>query len=245
MIPHAAQDSPDWQRPSSRRRAIAIALTLAAELFFLLILLGLNPVLPSKILTAPTVVSLDLSPATPETRAPTPRRTPKTHAQMQAARPTLTLPRPKPTPTPPSPLVSLSKSEMAQADIAHLGTSAAGASSAGASAGASFGPGQGPGGAHLYNAEWYREPTDGELAGYLPKTGVSAGNWAMIACQTIARYHVENCYLLGESPPGSGLARALREAAWQFLVRPPNLDGKPLIGSWVRIKFEWTKEAAD
>ena len=234
----AAQDSSDWRRSSPRRRATAIALTLAAELIFLLILLGLNPTLPSKILTPPTALTLDLSPATPATRTLAQRHTLK--AQPQAATPKPVTPRPKPPPLPPSVLLKLSKADMAAADISNLGSHAPGASTESASASAQ-GPGEGPGGAHLYNAEWYREPTDGELAYYLPKSGVDRGSWAQIACQTIQHYHVDNCYLLGESPPGSGLARAMRLASWQFLVRPPSLDGKALIGSWVRIRIDFTE----
>jgi protein TonB len=100
------------------------------------------------------------------------------------------------------------------------------------------GPGEGPGGAHLYNAEWYREPTDAELVTYMPHRDVGGG-WAMIACKTQDHFHVDDCQELGESPPGSGLARALRQAAWQFLVRPPRIDGKPMIGAWVRIRFDF------
>lgn len=42
---------------------------------------------------------------------------------------------------------------------------------------------------------------------------------------------------MGETP-GSGISRGLRRAAWQFLVRPPLRNGKPMMGVWVRIRFD-------
>jgi hypothetical protein len=229
-----SQDSSEWGRSSARRRATAIGLTFAAELLFLWILLGLNPPLPKSIFSRPIAVTFDL-PAAPKAEKAAPKPKTVVKAQQQQAKLPPVIPRSKPTP----PFIALSKADMAAADISNLGSPAQGASGQGAKP-ALAGPGEGPGGAHLYNAEWYREPSDGELAYYLPKSGIDRGSWATIACQTVPHYHVDNCTLLGESPMGSGLARAIRMASWQFLVRPPNLDGKPLIGSWVKIRIDFT-----
>jgi protein TonB len=59
----------------------------------------------------------------------------------------------------------------------------------------------------------------------------------MIACQTVARYHVDNCEEIGETL-GSGYGRAVREAAFQFLVIPPRVGGRTLVGAWVRIRID-------
>jgi hypothetical protein len=99
--------------------------------------------------------------------------------------------------------------------------------------------GEGPGGAKVYQAEWYREPTDAEINGYLPKNLRQSG-WALIICRTIPDYRVEDCRELEEWPMGSGLARSMRQAAWQFRVRPTRINGKPQIGTWVRIRFDMT-----
>lgn len=158
--------------------------------------------------------------------------------------PKLVVPPPRIRVTPPSKsaivgVVPLTKAEFAASDIGAL-PSRKGAGDAGSGGtGEASARGDGPGGAPLYNAEWYVEPSHAALAPYL-KNGTAPGSWATVACKTIERYHVENCVGLGESPPGSGLARALRLASWQFLVRPPRIDGRPLIGSWVRIRFDWT-----
>ena len=146
-------------------------------------------------------------------------------------------------PTLPPGFVVMSRKDFAAADIGKMAPAAPAAASgggAGQSSGGGSSPsvGEGPGGAVLYAAQWYREPRDAELGPYLP-AGRAPGSWAMIACRTIQDYHVEDCRELAESPPGSGLARALRQAAWQFLVRPPRVDGKPQLGTWVRIRFDF------
>ena len=231
-----AELSPFYER--LQRRGAAILLTLLLEGLLVLLLLSLAVEPEGTRETATRLTTFSLAPAAetakPETAA----------AKPSAARPTppkeVTPPE---TPTPPSPnkgFVEMSQAEMAAGDISTLpkyAGAAAGGGSAGDSAKAS---GQAPNGEPLYRAEWKREPTDGELAFYLPKNR-PPGSWAVIACRTIENYQVENCQSLGESPPGSGIAHAMRRAAWQFRVRPPRVGNKPLVGAWVSIRFDFTK----
>jgi protein TonB len=163
------------------------------------------------------------------------------HERQAVAQPQVTPQvEPKPVPKVQVPWIQLSRDQFAASDISKIAKHPAEASGDSSSAkGGAYGPGEGPGGATLYNAEWYREPTHAEMVTYMPHRDVTGG-WAMIACKTQEHYHVDDCQELGESPAGSGLARALRQAAWQFLVRPPRLDGKPMIGAWVRIRFDFT-----
>lgn len=142
----------------------------------------------------------------------------------------------------------LSRSDYAASDIGKIkgtapapGSGAEGQQSASAGAGDDTpSVGAGPGGEPLYAAEWYRRPTRAETSPYMPR---GRAGWGMIACRTAPRFHVEDCRELGESP-GSGIARGLRQAGWQFLVRPPRRGGQPLIGAWVRIRFDITVERA-
>jgi protein TonB len=87
----------------------------------------------------------------------------------------------------------------------------------------------------LYAAEWAREPTDAEINGYWPH---NVSGWGLVACKTIPNDRVDDCVELDQSPRGSHLASAVRQAAWQFRVRPPRKGGRPLIGGWVRILIE-------
>jgi hypothetical protein len=234
------RSSNDWRQPSPRQRVLAIALTLLAELIFVILLLGIAPKIIEKIEPPRLPLTVDLEPATPEAKkAPRPKAKPKTVKSASApvkSRP-VTPPLPPTTPLAKSPLVEMSKEDLAESDISNLGTHG---DSSGKSASA-MGPGEGPGGARVYGVEWVVEPTDAELSYYTPK-GIEPGSSADIICKMIENYRVENCMLGGESPMGSGLARAMRLASWQFKVRPPRVNGKPLLGTWVRIHFDFGKK---
>jgi protein TonB len=235
-------------RPSLRSRAAAFLLSLGiiALIIFALIRMGVLPQLPGGSGERLTAVQLSS-----EKKAA--RQTAKQRAVPKANQPKVQLPQPVPPPPvipalkeTPLKLIRLTRDEFAASDISKLARPADASAGGGAAqgGGSAYGPGEGPGGARLYNAEWYREPSRAELAGYFSKAPPQ-GSWAIIACQTIDHYHVENCQQLDESPAGSGLSRALRQAAWQFLVRPPRIDGKPVIGAWVRIRFDFSKRPAE
>lgn len=226
-------------RERLQQRGFAILLTLLIEGLLVFLLLRLVVVEPeAKRESVAHLTTFSLAPA-----AQTAKHN-KAEAKPSKERPTPPEEVPPPEiPIPPSPnkgFIEMSREEMAAGDISTLPKyeiAAASGSSAGDSAKAS---GQAPNGEPLYRAEWHREPTDGELAFYLPKNR-PPGSWAIIACRTIDNYQVENCQSLGESPPGSGIARALRQAAWQFRVRPPRVGNKPLVGAWVSIRFDFTR----
>jgi protein TonB len=152
---------------------------------------------------------------------------------------------------PPTPLslpgvMSLS---LADSDISKIApvpgdeSNGTGEAGAGKDSGTAYGPGEGPDGAPLYRADWYRRPTNAELAFYLPHDAPDTG-WGEVACKTLPDYRVDNCRELAESPAGSGFSRAVREAAWQFRVLPPRIGGHQMIGTWVYIRITYTTEGA-
>jgi protein TonB len=98
-----------------------------------------------------------------------------------------------------------------------------------------YGPGEGPGGERMYDAQLLSLPTWSQIVTYLPDRKVQAG-YAIIGCRVGDNNSLENCRQLAESPPGSGFARALRLAAWQFRILPPRI-GKRRLGYWVRVKI--------
>lgn len=226
--------------PTWGNRLVSFLLAAATTLLIALMMLAMGAFVPSDKDKVSRLVAMQF----PEPAGA--KSQPKRAAARHSAAPPRAQPVPQPPvikpPVPVTQLLHMSKQEYAASDISNLPKHAEEGSSDNASgnSASTYGPGDGPGGVHLYNAEWYREPSHAELATYLSKTSAQ-GEWAMIACKTIEHYHVENCQEMDESPPGSGLARALRQAAWQFLVRPPRVDGHVMIGAWVKIKFTFTR----
>jgi hypothetical protein len=237
----------DWERLTVRQRVAGVAATLIIEALLVLILLslGLKSTLPTSPASALVTVKLGAQP-----QAPKPPKSSETAREDARTRPQPPLPKvPVPTnprlspPKPPATFLEVSKEDFAAMDISKFGSKGKAGKSGPPS---SMGPGEGPDGQPLYNAEWVREPTDGELELYLAEVkSRPAGAWAMIACKTIPNNRVDDCRQLGESPPGSGLARALRLAAWQFRVRPPRVGNKTLLDVWVRIRFDFRRPALE
>lgn len=236
-----------WRGSPLTRRITSFALALGAHALVALLLLMLVPKRTPPPEADTPLSTFDVSPApTPAVKA-VPRAAASTsNATPEPAPPTPTTPVLPPLPSPaPAPAPSPPDTNMLDFDLAKLPTRGRGSGKTVASdSGPAYGPGEGPGGQRLFNAEWQREPTDAELGTYLP-ADMPRPAWAMIACRTVEDYHVENCRQLGEYPLGSGLARAMRLAAWQFRVLPPRVGTKTMIGAWVRIRIDFTTAGTD
>jgi protein TonB len=230
-----------YARQPLRRRVSGFALALAINIGLLLILMTLGVIPPPSPKTMRGIV-VDMIPAS---KSASPTRS----QQTMAPRPRVEANRPVPKPPPiilpvkptiappprrsskPKPWLEMSKEDMAAADISKIPAAGSGGG------GDSEVVGKGPNGEALYAAEWAREPTDAELAGYLPRNAPEG--YGLIACKTIADDRVEDCIELDQEPHGSHLASAVRQAAWQFRVRPPRKGGHALVGSWVRIRIDY------
>ena len=241
---------------SLRTRATSALLTLLVIALMILALLRMG-ILPPLVPQAaqPTVLRLlppqhsGASPSHSATKVKQAARSGSRHVPVKVA-PVARAPKPPVVPPPPVtlPWIQMSHDQFAASDISKIPTHPAptkeegdggNGSGSGHNSGSTYGPGEGPGGEQLFNVEWYREPTDAELAFYLPKTGMGGTGYGEVACKMIEHYHVEDCTEIGETP-GSGYGRTVREAAWQFLVRPPSVNGVPQIGKYVRIRIDWT-----
>ena len=253
-----------WDRVWSnakRRKAASLAIALALEALILLMLLTLGAQIVGEEDGAETVTKFEAvefaappapepEPATdapPETNVTTPQDQPLPQPDPPRPSPlTLNL-RPAPAPSPPPPAPSQpepkpSASPKIGAKINPGRTFGPADTGNPRTAGDSERVGIAPNGEPLFAARWYREPTDSELAGYL-STANNPGS-ALIACKTVPDYYVEDCVLLGETPQGSQIGRAVMAAAWQFRVRPARIGGREQVGSWVRIRIDYTVRRA-
>jgi len=230
-----------YDRTPLRRRASGLALAIAINVGLLLILMTLG-ILPPPSQRSMRGIVVDLI---PQQRSASPTRQQKTQKQERRVETNRPVPKPppiilpvKPTIAPPpqsstkpSPWLEMSKDEMASSDISKIPAAGSG------SAGDSEVVGKGPNGELLYAAQWARHPTVAELGGYLPAN--APDGYGLIACKTIPDDRVDDCVELDQFPRGSHLASAVRQAAWQFRVRPPRKNGVPLVGSWVSIRIDY------
>ena len=230
-----------YERPPLRRRASGLALAVAVNLLLFLIMLSLGARLPvPKGGSAALVVSLLPQSDKAETEASkTEPLRPKAHRPVPKPPPIVLPAKPTIRVEKPLPMIELSKEEYAATDVEAL----AKATAASSAAQDSKAVGRGPNGEVLYAAEWAREPTDQELAFYLPRDAPEG--YGLIACKTYPQNRVDDCIALESNPASSHLARAVLNAAWQFKVRPPRRNGKPMIGEWVEIKIDYIGRSAD
>jgi protein TonB len=231
-------------------------LAIALHVLLLILLLRLAPPPPRDPETKSQPITVGLLPE-PEVAPAAEKAVGKVKPASSGAAEATPLPRPKPVPAPPStvdePVLPPLKlwPGMEKFNLKNMPSAPAGARSAGSGDGGTdaraaaggAGTGEGPGGQTLHPVMWQREPTHAEFVTYLPP-GIRPSGWGVIACRTVENFRVDDCHELGQSPPGSGLSRAVRLASWQFRVRPPRVGGKPVIGAWVRIRIEFSEGVA-
>lgn len=247
MPSYADRGATGYQSGSPRQRLISSLLSAAIIIIALLIAIYQTAVAPLREKAKnPVTFNVEGEDADTGAKSPEPAKKAEKVEKDQVQQPKVQVETPvqpveKPTQAPEKPAFSflkLSKSEMAAADIGGMKSSGSGSPSGGGNSGSTYGPGEGPGGLVLHRVQWYRPPTDAEIGGYLPPNRPPSG-WGRIYCQTIDHYHVDNCRILGESPRGSGLGRAVLNMAWQFQVMPPRVNGKPQVGEWVDILIQY------
>jgi protein TonB len=228
----------EWRESDEARHALTLAIVVLLHILLAVVLLTVNPEFAKM---GKQVVAMELL---PNLEPPAPKAAEKKAEKVveQPKRPKQTIPEPvvKMERPPSEPLFE--KQLFDAVDIAKLPNvknQTAGVPGSTGRADSQVAPGKGPGGATMYVAEWVREPTDQELRYYV-RDKMRNGGQALIACRTVARNLVEDCYQIDEQPRGSGLARALIEASWQFRVRPPRVNNEPQVGTWVQILFTFT-----
>ena len=244
------------ERHGARAFGLLAALAIEALLIALLLMIGMNDQEP--LAAGPDLVSFSVEDAQQPEEETDESDTPPEPDQQEAAErapddlpPPPQVPQensPDPTPAPRRPrLLEISPDSYRSSDIANLprnGQNAAPQRAYGPQ-GSAGSPddtpivGTAPNGEPMYAARWYREPSDHEMRGYL--STANPDSWALITCRTAPKWRVEDCVGLEEFPQGSNVLRAALAAAWQYEVRPPRRGNQSLVGSWVRIRIEYTR----
>lgn len=244
-------------RATFRRRGAAFVLALIVELLIALMLLGLIPTITPKKPVRMVTFGIKAS----EGDAPAAKEEPKAKAkakpekgdkpeQPQPVKPEIVPPPPVPEAKQPPSFLVLTRRDYASGDISRFKSAAPSAASeeggdsdnAGSSgAGDSEVVGKGPHGEPVYAADWYRKPTNSELSAYIPARDAGVEGWGVIICRTVSGYRVVDCQEVADSPRGSGYAGAVRQAAWQFRVKPPRVGGRFQVGTWVQIRITYTQ----
>lgn len=218
-----------------RRRVPVLGAVIALHVLLLLLLLWLAPSPPKGKPGPGSMVAVNIAAPTPERARPQVQQRPQVTPQRSAPQPEAIVQVPNAPPAKwafgdPALLgFDLKKTQPAEAPAVEV---------AGANLPDTAVVGVAPDGSKLYAAEWQREPTDRELGFYLSKARYSGpGSYGLVACRTAPRFKVEDCKAIGETP-GSGLGHAVVEAAWQFRVKPPRVDGEYQVGTWVQIRID-------
>ena len=249
-------------RTGADRRAFAIgaALLIEALLLFLLLSLGLEqpkggrePSITVVNIRTPDVADEVSEPSSPESapraeQRPEPQRPPAEQPPLPSPAPAAPRPPAQAQPAPlPRPVLPEPEARPPAFELPRSAAPSAPKS------GKVYGPadsggsrasrdservGTAPNGEPLYAAAWYREPEARMLGAYL-STAKGPG-WGLIACRTAPQYRVEDCVALEEYPQGSQINRAVLAAAWEFRVRPARIGGRSQVGSWVRIRIDYS-----
>lgn len=233
--------------PGSRILSAALSIGIAA--LILLALLRLSGILPpADFGNGRPLNTFDVRSQGTSAQQPTREKTRQQQTRKAAAQERLPTPRPVTVPQPPAPtpplvlpgVMILSQADYAASDVGRIKGTAPTRStdSDETTETADAAPiGRGPGNAPVYAGDWVRKPTQAEMQPYLSKrarTGIG-----VILCRTAPRNRVEDCREVGETP-GTGLAGTARQASFQFLIRPRTVAGKPMIGEWVQITYDFT-----
>ena len=213
-----------------------LAVVIALHVLLILLLLLLAPPQPKGKPGVSSIVAVNIAAPSPQRAKPTPQR--------QAVRPPSPRSAPQPKPMVTAPDAAPAKWSFGDPELRGFDISKVPQAESRPAQMAAGGPpdsavvGVAPDGSKLYAAEWQREPTDRELSFYISKARYSGpGSYGLIACRTAPRFKVEDCKAIGETP-GSGLGYAVTEAAWQFRVKPPRVDGEYQVGTWVSIRID-------